>query len=802
MGKGNRNKRVRGVDQVELPQRNNGKKKKQMPKWLVSTISIAVAVIIVLGIVAAVMFSNGSFRRMQVLIKSKTGEFDINRQVATFLAWEIEYYSAYIDYYTSGDEDLQKQYSSAEAFAHEYALARVTQEITNAETGAIISTPRDAIDNTLQNMINFVAVCDYAYEQGIRLEEGEWKKDFTITWYSGMQDTLPISWNDLEDMMVVDKTYGLSYSNLDLFLDDYFGTGMNSDDVEDALKLICMYEKYLAMNQEQIEGTVSADPEKDPKIQEYIKNNPQYFYTVEYLSYETEDVALKDALKAATSPEKFKTLIAEDWFDKQGNYKDTYNAFVSLKKAEAALEKIEKLVDSDEKTAWTDALKELAAVKKTYDVADKDKLHKDMSKWLFAKRSKYDEELVKADDKFYVLAMVEQTFDEDGDVKTATVYELTYDYVDGVSHEGDDNFKEAIKQHLLARKDLIEKAPETSYKNALGNADAYKEDWKALEKTAILEKMSSIGDRYKKTGVTANTSDFKKYIVEAVFDGDKKPVAGTLMTVEDTDTSAYIVYIDAVNTKTEGDKESYSVDLYYVEVEAHVFYEILVELEEELEKVLPASSDAYYTKNPNEKTYQHWMFNGANADNGFKSPIAANATEVFTKKVASTNGTGDDTEKHTVYMAVEPLHLDTTKLVDGGYYPSINSDPAEDLAKLDGKTGDALIEALQKLSPNSTNTATVSETLSEEGIDEELAAWLFSADRKANDKAMVEGKDGKTYIAVYRDSAETWAVMGKAYYVSDQLSVWLSGLASQYEASEWVLDRIGDPAPETEEHDH
>ena len=58
--------------------------------------------------------------------------------------------------------------------------------------------------------------------------------------------------------------------------------------------------------------------------------------------------------------------------------------------------------------------------------------------------------------------------------------------------------------------------------------------------------------------------------------------------------------------------------------------------------------------------------------------------------------------------------------------------------------------------------------------------------------------DGKTYIAAYRSSTETWKVMGKAYYVSDQVSVWLSGLASQYEASEWVLNRIGDPAPEVE----
>ena len=105
MGKGQRN-RVERDDLFDSPR---DKKKKGMPKWAKNTIAIALAVVIVLGIVAAVMYSNGTFRRMQVLIKSKTGEFDINRQVATFLAWEIEYYQAYVDYYTGGDKELHQQ---------------------------------------------------------------------------------------------------------------------------------------------------------------------------------------------------------------------------------------------------------------------------------------------------------------------------------------------------------------------------------------------------------------------------------------------------------------------------------------------------------------------------------------------------------------------------------------------------------------------------------------------------------------------------------------------------------------------
>ncbi|MBQ9760317.1 MAG: hypothetical protein IJW16_03090 [Clostridia bacterium] len=789
MGKGQRN-RVERDDLFDSPR---DKKKKGMPKWAKNTIAIALAVVIVLGIVAAVMYSNGTFRRMQVLIKSKTGEFDINRQVATFLAWEIEYYQAYVDYYTGGDKELQEQYSSAEAFAHDYALARVTQELTNSTTGALISTPRDAIDNTLSTMVNFVAVCDYAYEKGVRLEEDEWKKDFTITWYGGMEDAIPVSWDDLHEMMVVDSTYGLSYSNLDLFLGDYFGNGLNSDDVEDALKLICMYEKYLAMYTAEKEAYVDQHPEE---VNEYIKNNPNFFYTVEYLSYETEDVKLKDALLATEgkSPEAFKTVVAKDWFYTQGNYKDTYNAFVAMKKAEADLGAIKDLVDNDEKKAWTDKLTALGAVKKTYEVAKKDELEADMSKWLFARRAKYDDELVKGDDCFYVLSVIEQKLDEDGDIASTTVYELTYALEDGATHEGDATFRDTLYKHMLEKKELSDEKVTVNYKNSLANAKAYKEKWAGLSGTEIQTKMAEIGDRYKKT-LTKNTTDAKQAIKDVVFDGtDRK--AGEVLVAEESDTVAYLVYIDSVD-KGE-DATDPTVVTYYVAVDADVYYQILTELCEEIDKALPKSSDAYYTSTPNEKTYQYWMFYGANADNGFKSPIAANDTESFTTTVKDQSGAGEDTEKYTVYFAVEPLHLDQTKLVNGGYYSYIGSDINAAMATLDGKTDAALIQALQALSPNSTNTATVSETLKQSSLDEKLGEWMFSADRKANDRAIVEGEDGKTYIAVYLSSELSWKASGEAYYVNDRVSAWLMGLAAQYTPSETVLDWIGDPTPEAE----
>jgi succinate dehydrogenase hydrophobic anchor subunit len=88
MGKGNRNRETRGIEYVNVSpkQKKAPKHKKPMPAWLKKAITIAVVVVLVLGIVAAILASNGTFKRWQVLVKSKTGEFTVNRQVATFLA--------------------------------------------------------------------------------------------------------------------------------------------------------------------------------------------------------------------------------------------------------------------------------------------------------------------------------------------------------------------------------------------------------------------------------------------------------------------------------------------------------------------------------------------------------------------------------------------------------------------------------------------------------------------------------------------------------------------------------------------
>lgn len=836
MGKGKRNRNkgeITPETPVVLPKKKK-KMKRAMPKWLVRTISIAVAVVIVCGIAALAMLSNGTFRRMQILVKSKTGEFDIDRQTATFIAWEMQYYYATIEYLTASDDsDLKSTYSSADEYAFNFATKVVTEEIEDAD-GNVVSTPRDAIDDTISTMVNFVAVCDYAHEQkNMTVTDSEWQGNIGITWYYGYTDTLPVTWSDLQKNLQPDSN-GWAYASLDLYLDAVFGHGMKQKDVEKGLKIISLYEKYMAQYKQEIDAGV--DTADHDVIAEYVKNNPQYFYTVEYLKHTTEKVDLKTALENATDAKGFKSAIALDWFE-DGNYKETYNSYVTLIKAEKEHKTLDETVNTakdaykaadsiqneQERAAakqaalkpLKDAAIALGALEKSYQESDKPNLDEALSKELFTAHSVGDREIVIVGEKIYSIVILDQTRDG-GKIKgvNACIEEIEFASGDSYNENGvvDNAFKENMKQYLLAKKELTSDAkPEVLHKTAAAYAEELRATYASLDKDAIIAKMiedgkvegRKYGSKNQNSPLSSSTADAEyKDIIKRLFGSDdiiNADISENNFYVAETDeATAYLVYVEALGTKdltsTEADKTKFA-SIHYVKVEGDVFFKILVELAEELEKVLPAETDEYYTATPKEDTYQYWMFNGATVENGFASPESLNKPYVSEKEKTSSDGTGENTKEYTVYFAVEKIHLDKSRLVNGGYLAYVGNELDAKLATLEGKSGDDLIAALKAIG----SAANTSKNLSEDGIDEELAAWLFSPERDAEGAkkyTSVKGEDGETYIAVYNSAIEAWRSTGRAYYVSDVSSKWLVSIAKDYTVNQRVLNRIGDPTPE------
>ena len=214
MGKGSRNRQNHFQEKMDNPQKYAKKNTKQAPKWLGSAIALAVVVAILIGVGAYIVSSNGLIKRGRVLIESQTGKYDLNQQMITYLAWQNQYLNAYY-YYLYCQYGIQedtygitKTYSSGD----EYAIV--------AAQSAIQNQFRDSVDSMIDQLVAYVAVCDEAYRNGVKLT----KED---------KESVEEGVQQLKDMQ---KNYG--YADLNTFLKIAMSDGMRKGDVEDALEMV------------------------------------------------------------------------------------------------------------------------------------------------------------------------------------------------------------------------------------------------------------------------------------------------------------------------------------------------------------------------------------------------------------------------------------------------------------------------------------------------------------------------------------------------------------------------------------
>ena len=121
MGKGSRNRQRHVQEQLNSSGRQN-KQAKKAPKWLTPLISILLAAVILVGLIASVLTNSGIIYRNRIIVESKTGNYDVTQQTATFLAWQSAYYNAYYYWYYAylgyiTDKTVTTQYTSADAYA-------------------------------------------------------------------------------------------------------------------------------------------------------------------------------------------------------------------------------------------------------------------------------------------------------------------------------------------------------------------------------------------------------------------------------------------------------------------------------------------------------------------------------------------------------------------------------------------------------------------------------------------------------------------------------------------------------------
>ena len=371
MGKGSRNRLNREGVAAPEPKKKATKYRKPLSGAAKGAIAGAVCLVVVVAIVFGALVSNGTFKRGNILVHSKTGDYDINQQMATYMVWDALYYTAYYQWSYLSDSIKQQTGISDQT----------TYCLTYASSG-VQDTLRSSINSYANTLREFVAVCDFAAGQGITLTEEERK--------SAREQA-----EQQLDYMAL-----LSGLNIKGFLKLYVGNNVKLGDVKDVAELQALYEKMREKKQGEVEDSITADI-----INQYVKDNPESFYATEYISHATTDTALRDALLAVDSINAFKTVLVKDALENGENtYKAIFNKYATTLSEDAN----EVLVAIEKKTTLDDlnaALTEQGMTTAEY-AKGQEGLNGTLSDWMFHKdRKQFDSAVVRTEDVIYVVVL-------------------------------------------------------------------------------------------------------------------------------------------------------------------------------------------------------------------------------------------------------------------------------------------------------------------------------------------------------------------------------------------------------------
>lgn len=757
MGKGSRNRQFHEQERIDHPEKYKAKKKyKSAPKWVMPLIGIVLVVAIVFGVAASIVSSNGIIQRNRILIESESGKYDVNQNMATFIAWQSLYYNASM-YWTYCNYGLYEDtYKITDNYTvDEYALA-VAQSSLDTQL-------RDSIDDIVESLKVYVAVCDAAYAANVTLEESD---KTTVT-------------EAIAELEKLQEEYG--YTSLNKFLQTAMRKGMKQSDIEDALEMIALYNKYCTVKEVEFEKAVTlAD------VESFRDLNPEDYYSIDYLTFAAENEAFAKQLAELTNPEDFKLAILNNHFD--NNYKTVYNKYTVQVKATDALNAIKGKTNANGGDALTQALTGIGASEQTYN---KDAVeNEDLKNWLFnTSRTQYETAMVTSENAIYVVAFLSEAADET--TVKAAVAEFTFK--DGETYGEGDSLDSAFKSNILlylteSKKDEPS-YPTVDYKKAADQAADFKAqlDAEGANKTELFEGASAVTV----SGVTSSSAASKlpEAVRDAVVDDDDATEGAIL--VVDEDTVSYVILVNAVND----DK----YDLTYATFNGDVYYQIINDLTESLDKVYPTDKTLTYDADADADTYQAWLSELSNKET-LTSARKEGDVKYFKNEPTDEEKEDGETTTYDVYMVVNtPMYLDTEIVVNGGYVLFDDAGFAETannaVQSLANKTHTALTSALSALD----SSATVSTAIKESSIsDTKLKEWFFSEERGDNEIAVVNNTSGSgAYVAVIVDANKAWYNKAFAALVDDRMSDWIDEISAKYTVNEKALDRIGDATVDT-----
>ncbi len=533
MGKGKRNKQLRVEETAGAPKKHQNKSKKQfvMPLWAKRTLCIVLLVAVMAGIIAAALIGGGAILRNRIVVESKTGKFDMNQQMATFVLWYTMYQQAtyewqnayYQQYFGGSQSSILTQYQSPDAYGISMA-AYYTKEILN--TG---------LHSIKDYLIELVAGADAAINAGMKYEAHD-KQDAkdVVTWVQNLYLNLGFA------------QYNYTF---DYFLNEYIGENFKTSDIEDAAKVMIMYSKYSDhMNFQFQEEPSSGD------LQDYIDKNPAGFFETKYFSFTgAQDSMIREFFSDKFMDERFESTVAK-------HFANTDRLALTDLKGDALTAKLEEL-GLNTTTKYT---KTTTDGKDTYSPELVDAI----GEYIFSTSNKAGTFAAISGEKCAYLVYFEKT-------STATEATISYkeykyeDYKDNLSEI--ENVKDLIAECIKEGENTTdfltakEKADDLLAQMKDGDIDIPDDQIITVDTTKPLEK--------------DDTNTAPKAILDMLYDEDASVYNGWMFIAHNS-TTYYVVKVVNVE-KDENDKATTNYTISYVEFTDDLFAGVLDSFEAE-----------------------------------------------------------------------------------------------------------------------------------------------------------------------------------------------------------------------------
>ena len=374
--------------------------------------------------------------------------------------------------------------------------------------------------------------------------------------------------------------------------------------------------------------------------------------------------------------------------------------------------------------------------------------------------------------------------------------------------EATNTFAQQIRDDLLkeGRKN------NTAFKAA---EDLAKEELDALKKTtdtkawpADLETVKTYKPAKESETTVKNTNTAPDAIIDKIYPNGTSTTkvnvaANTYYQVDDNGTS-YVVKVLSIS-----DDSNLTCEIQYQTFEDEEYYSYFRGVKNAFDSSFKEEhTDLKYPSSITAGSYQDWLFKSEYTD-GSRVFERESGDLTFIAAVDSKN----NVTSLSVYIVDEPVKQvnDETDTIYAGYQLfETEKDAQKALKKLGGKTGFALLDLFSSLKITEemgknneegyypgyivTTSPTIGLDLTKTDItDDNLEAWLFSAERKDGDVEIIANKDGTGYyLALFSSGEQAWLRNARTGWTEEKFSAHMEDVIAKggYEFNEDAMSKI------------